>query len=195
MDDDHVAADAPGTTRRQERSAVADRVVAAAIRQLRRNDFQVLYLSEIRKLVGFVIKLGATVEEASDVAHSAFELAWRDWDLIVTNRTAWLRTVATRLFFKLTPREETLTGNPPDRPVLLSPDIHIEIADQTAKMLELLRKLPLRQALVIAWKADGFSTREIAESLGISPDAVRQNLHRGRQTLKQLLGNDEGGAA
>jgi RNA polymerase sigma-70 factor (ECF subfamily) len=40
----------------------------------------------------------------------------------------------------------------------------------------------------MAWHLDGFSTAEIAESMGLEQAAVLQNLSRARRTLKQQLG-------
>lgn len=39
----------------------------------------------------------------------------------------------------------------------------------------------------MAWHLDGFSTAEIAESMGLEQAAVLQNLSRARRTLKQQL--------
>jgi DNA-directed RNA polymerase specialized sigma24 family protein len=85
MDEDQVATRSESTASAPPRPAPHD---------CYRTEFTVLYLEDLRKLVGFVIKLGATVEEAADVAQSTFELAWRGWDSIQINHRAWLRTVA-----------------------------------------------------------------------------------------------------
>ncbi len=51
-------------------------------------------------------------------------------------------------------------------------------------LLAVLDRLPLRQRQVLAWTYDGATTTEIAETLQISPDAVRSNLHHARTTLR-----------
>lgn len=107
---------------------------------------------------------------------------------------AWLRTVAIRMYFRQITTHEVLTDTPPDRPVLLSPAVKVEITEKTQAMLELLAVLPIRQRLVIALKADGLSTAEIADALGMTAEATRQNLHRARRRLKDYLNPCQGGA-
>nr|WP_305257089.1 sigma factor-like helix-turn-helix DNA-binding protein [Streptomyces sp. NBS 14/10] len=54
--------------------------------------------------------------------------------------------------------------------------------------------LPVRQREVMAWTLDGYRPQEIAQIIGITPEAARKNLERGRALLKQaLLGPAAGG--
>ncbi|MFD3379104.1 MULTISPECIES: sigma factor-like helix-turn-helix DNA-binding protein [unclassified Streptomyces] len=45
----------------------------------------------------------------------------------------------------------------------------------------------------MAWHLDNYSTKEIAEELEATQEAVRKNLERARKQLKQSLGIAEGG--
>ncbi|KAK1186427.1 sigma factor-like helix-turn-helix DNA-binding protein [Streptomyces sp. NBS 14/10] len=54
--------------------------------------------------------------------------------------------------------------------------------------------MPVRQREVMAWTLDGYRPQEIAQIIGITPEAARKNLERGRALLKQaLLGPAAGG--
>jgi RNA polymerase sigma factor (sigma-70 family) len=185
VDDDCGRADAPGLTRR--RTSPHQAADAA-----RRAEFACCYRHEIAKLVGFVTKIGATYQEAADAAQTAFLEMWRKWDS-VDERRAWLRTVATRAYYRSIPDREVVTDNVPDYPFLLTPELQVVTSERTKEAHELLQILPPTQRLVMAWKADGFSIREIAHQLGCTESAVRQNLCRARTTLKERLKSGSGG--
>ena len=52
-----------------------------------------------------------------------------------------------------------------------------------------LGELPPRQRLIVwAYEVDGFSTEEIAGSIGVSQVTVRTHLHHGRRALRAALG-------
>ncbi len=70
-------------------------------------------------------------------------------------------------------------------------------ADGNAAMLDAVRQLPERQraCLVLRYYLD-LSERDIAETLGISPNSVKTHTRRGLAALESLVGPDpEGGAA
>lgn len=194
MDDEHGTADASDVL--SEWAFAQAENPPAPIGRSQANlatEFTHVYFNEARKVVGFLMTIGATQHEAADAAQQAFELAWRKW-WDIRNPVAWLRTVAIRMYFRQIPKHEILTDTPPDRPILLSPAVEVEITEQTEAMLELLAILPTRQRLVIALKADGLSTAEIADALGMTAEAIRQNLHRARRRLKDHLNTCQGGA-
>ncbi|MFE5126554.1 sigma factor-like helix-turn-helix DNA-binding protein, partial [Streptomyces sp. NPDC056669] len=51
-----------------------------------------------------------------------------------------------------------------------------------------------RQREVMAWTLDGYRPQEIAQIMGIAPEAARKNLERGRTLLKQALLKPAGGS-
>ena len=64
-------------------------------------------------------------------------------------------------------------------------------ADEEARVLDLLRRLPLRQRQVMALVYDGYTPEEISSMLGVGSAAVRANLHSARQSLRKYLGQEE----
>jgi DNA-directed RNA polymerase specialized sigma24 family protein len=99
-----------------------------------------------------------------------------------------------REFYRQIPRHEFPSATVPDRPILLSPDIVVEISERARAVQELLAGLPTMQRHVMAWTADGFSIAEIARATGRNEAAVRKNLQRARDTLKTRLAESQGGA-
>lgn len=148
------------------------------------HDFVTLYKSEMPRLVRFILKHGATPQEAADAAQTAFASAWETWEGIREPK-AWLRTVALREYFRR-PVQETSVECPPDevaQPLLDS----LELGEQERNVMAALATLPMKQRQVMAWHYDGFSHDQIARQMRITEQAVRQNLHRARTRLKELL--------
>nr|WP_042197496.1 sigma-70 family RNA polymerase sigma factor [Kibdelosporangium sp. MJ126-NF4]CEL23001.1 WhiB-type transcriptional regulator [Kibdelosporangium sp. MJ126-NF4]CTQ90141.1 WhiB-type transcriptional regulator [Kibdelosporangium sp. MJ126-NF4] len=158
-----------------------------------RDAFTEFYCAEVKPLVRFVMKIGATEHEAADAAQAALIQAWTDWDSIHTTPRAWARTVATREFHRLRAGPETPHEAIPDRPELLSPESVVIISERTRAALDMLNTLPPVQREVLAWKADGFTIAEIAQGTACRTEAaVRKNLQRARASLRALLAEGEG---
>ncbi len=156
---------------------------------LARSEFAACYATERPLLVRFLMKLGASAQDAFDAAQDAFVEALRCWERI-QNPRAWLRTVAIRRLPRRRPevplREWQDLADP-------APDV-FEISDETSKVLDALRRLPPVQRLVMAWTMDGFEPVEIAAEVGMTPEAVRQARARARASLKRMFLGDDGGS-
>ncbi|MEU2653732.1 sigma-70 family RNA polymerase sigma factor [Streptomyces sp. NPDC007325] len=147
-------------------------------------DFSDTYRREMPLLTRFVMKHGAGPQEAADAAQEAFAAAYPQWNSI-RFPARWLRTVAARAYFRARLRED-LPGELPERRDD-SLATGIQLGEQEREVYEALAQLPSRQRQVMAWFYDHYTPAEIAEELGITQEAVRQNLHRARATLKTRL--------
>jgi RNA polymerase sigma factor (sigma-70 family) len=136
------------------------------------------------RLTVFILRHGANGHEAIEAAQAAFALAWESWEEI-EYPSAWLRRVAYRKFLKHRDQREQAHEDVPDRPGGLCPAETVELGTQESVVLDVLASLPMRQRQAFAWTYDGFSPNETAQYLGISPEAVRQNLARARKHLRQ----------
>jgi RNA polymerase sigma factor (sigma-70 family) len=185
VDDDLPRTEAPGVTRR--RDPVHDVAADVAVAAQREAEFAAFYRAEIRKLVGFVMNAaGTNHHDAADAAQNALMQAWTVWDTL-TNPRAWVRTVAIRQFYRSSPQRQIPTDTPPDCPVLETPDVALELSEQTKAAHRLLDILPTQQRIVFTLSREGISNKEIANELKMTEAAVRQNLHRARTALKQRL--------
>ncbi|MGI5338567.1 RNA polymerase sigma factor [Streptomyces sp. CA-181903] len=149
-----------------------------------RSEFASFYAQTMPRLVVFVLRHGADVHEAAEAAQAAFVQAWERWETI-EHPNAWLRTVAFRHLLRLRDRREGPFQNLEDPPGGVCPLERIELDAQEALVLKVLADLPMQQRRVFAWIYDGFSARETAELLKITPEAVRQNLARARKSLRR----------
>jgi RNA polymerase sigma factor (sigma-70 family) len=150
-------------------------------------EFNEFVRQEWPTLVAFVRRASdVTLEQAQDAVQDALIKAYPEWSTILHPR-AWLRLVAQRIAQREVARSKTgllravvggydvTTHHDPDIAVL-----HSEHDD----LLCLLRRLPRRRRLVMAWHLDGFDNEEIAEQLGMVPATVRSNLRHARIALK-----------
>jgi len=68
------------------------------------------------------------------------------------------------------------------------PDVLAERGEIRERFEAALATLPERQRMIIGmFEVDGFSSVEIAETLGVSPETVRWHVHQARQTLRRAL--------
>ncbi|MFE0021825.1 RNA polymerase sigma factor [Amycolatopsis sp. NPDC059021] len=154
----------------------------------RRAEFVSFCHEQAHRLVGFVIRLGASPADADDVVQEVLLALFASWDSVRDPR-GWTRSVAIRTYLKSTPsaHHEIPTDAPPEQPTLISPEAHAEIVEAAKDITALLSTLPFQQRMVLAWSIDGFSHEEIARALRTTPGAVRTALRRARGTLKKIM--------
>ena len=149
--------------------------------------FAAFYREDLPRLVGFLMMLGARLDEAADVAQEAMARAYRLWTEI-KNPPAWVRTVARHEWQnrRMSSREEPI-GGVSEGSLLLRPSTDVSAWETRHDLLEAAGSLPERQREVIAWALDGYFPAETADVLGITPEAVRASLRKARQALRKLL--------
>ncbi len=148
------------------------------------------YEREMPRLVLFVtISTGLDIHAAADVAQAAFEKALPRWSTL-RNPRAWLCRVAQHeaLARCEAVRREVPVDVVPDRPDQLSAAMAAELRAEQREVISHLRGLPPKQRQVMTWTLAGFGDAEIAETLGLSTDAVKQSRYYARRNLARRLG-------
>jgi RNA polymerase sigma factor (sigma-70 family) len=160
-----------------------------------RADWIAFYESEYHLVVRFVMRNGASLEDARDATEEAFLESWalmtkqpNCWAQI-RHRRSWIRTVALR--------KHQRPPGPRHRPLLADnaeiPDIAAhgpepgELTAQTQAVLQALRNLDEQAQAVMAFLTDGFPPAVIADTLGITEQRVRDVAKRARAALKRTL--------
>lgn len=69
-----------------------------------------------------------------------------------------------------------------------SPEFHAMAVDQRTHLIAAVRSLPLGYRDVATLTLEGFAPREIAETLGLSMNAVAIRLSRAKQLLRESFG-------
>jgi RNA polymerase sigma factor (sigma-70 family) len=155
-------------------------------------EFTEFFRAEHKKLIRFVMAVGAGADEAAEIAQVTFVKAFENWDAIRAPR-AWIRRVAVNELTaaRHAARRETPLAALPDRPAPVSTTLAVELTEEARQVLAALHTLPPGQRRVMAWIIDGFGPAEIARELGVSPDSVRQSYAKARRNLGRFYGRRE----
>jgi RNA polymerase sigma-70 factor (ECF subfamily) len=149
-----------------------------------RRDLERLYREHGKRLWWALVAFSGDREIASDAESEAFAQAIRRGDA-VRDPLAWIWRTAFRI----------AAGELQGRATVAAPlaEPSYELPEPAAHVTEALRQLPPQQraAVVLHYYADR-PIREIAELLGTSTSTVAVHLHRGRNRLRDLLGDDDG---
>jgi RNA polymerase sigma factor (sigma-70 family) len=145
--------------------------------------FTAYYRDDFKRLTYFVVRLGASVEEAQDVAQEAMKEAMRSWPEI-DHPHAFVRKAATRIFLRDRQKikrvhEAALRDGAHDMTATFDTD--------TEYILQMLNALPTEQREVMAWTLDGYTPTEIAEMTGQKAATVRSHLRHAREKLIKKL--------
>ena len=148
-------------------------------------EFTAFYEGDYTRLVGLLIRVGASRTDAEDAAQEAMHVALKDWPN-VTNPKAYVRTVATRTLYRTW--DKTKRGNLAEQRItqdsMMAP---FDANEDTDKALEMLAALPPTQRVVFALHVDGYDNAEIGQITGQHLDTVRSNLRHARQKLIRML--------
>ncbi|HEX5936485.1 MAG TPA: sigma-70 family RNA polymerase sigma factor [Actinomycetota bacterium] len=149
-----------------------------------RRDLEQLYREHGNRLWWALVAFSGDREIASDAESEAFAQALRRGEAI-RDPLAWVWRAAFRIAAGELQRRRTAAA-----PLF---DSTYEPPEPAAHVTEALRRLPAQQraAVVLHYYADR-PIREIAELLGTSSSTVAVHLHRGRNRLRDLLGDDDG---
>jgi RNA polymerase sigma-70 factor, ECF subfamily len=151
------------------------------------DDWSALYSSHARDIASFLLKLTGDREEASDLMQETFVRAMRSNTNAgeLHSARAWLYRIAANLahdhhrrtavlrFVRFSGREEGASG----------------ISDPQVELVRrALRTLPFARATALLLHYDaGFARKEIAELEGISEEAVKSRLARGRDAFARAF--------
>ncbi|WP_063857248.1 MULTISPECIES: SigE family RNA polymerase sigma factor [unclassified Kitasatospora] len=156
------------------------------------SDFRAFYEGAYGQLVAHLYALTGDLGDAQDAAQEAFVRAWSHWGRLSAyeNPVAWVRLTGQRIAISRWRRARTALrswvrhgeGSPLPGP-----------GPESVALVEALRRLPeaQRSALVLHHMG-GRAVAEIAAEEGVPVGTVKARLHRGRQALAELLGEEEG---
>ncbi|HJQ94676.1 MAG TPA: sigma-70 family RNA polymerase sigma factor [Acidimicrobiia bacterium] len=151
--------------------------------------FDAFYSNEFPRMVDLAYALSGSRIAAEDLAQEAMLAAHTKWDQVgVLDRPgAWVRRVvinkAASLYQRRAAELRALARLAP-----LRGSIFLSIDSETAHVWSEVRKLPRRQAQVVAlFYLDQLSINEIAHVLELAEGTVKAHLHQARETLAPML--------
>jgi RNA polymerase sigma factor (sigma-70 family) len=157
--------------------------------------FEDFFRIAYQPLLRDVIFAGGKPHEAEDAVSAAMAEALQRWDTI-QNPRAYARRAAISNLIKNKQRgleriKERLVrrGDVPPEQAL---DPGLVVWEQQEWVTLLLKSLPTAQREVMACMVDMFTQKEIAQLLGKTEAAVRQNLYEARKKLASYLAETDG---
>ena len=156
----------------------------------RRRRFATLCEALRPDLLRFAFWLGRDRELAEDVVQEALLRAWKSFDALTEDGKAksWLLTIVRREFARSFERKRLEVT---DLDALVTAEADVLAADDDAGLAEMREALfrledEYREPLVLQVMM-GYSTREIADQMGLQQGAVLTRLFRARARLRQEL--------
>lgn len=146
---------------------------------------EALFRRHAQELGRYLVAMVRDRSLAEDLLQDTFHDALRAQEQLprIENERAWLYGIARNRALRSLRRGRRL-----QRAMVRlagSPEVAREADDALVALLDLLERelSPEVRALVLLRYVQGFRAAELAEMTGLSPDAVRQRLARGRATL------------
>jgi RNA polymerase sigma-70 factor (ECF subfamily) len=150
--------------------------------------FERLYADYQTPILNYVYRLVGDADIAEELTQEAFTRAWRARTQLVAieNPRAWLYRIATNAARDHLRRRSLIAWLPLLGSDLRLADEGIEDANLEVERMRraLLRVPPDYRVPLVLYTCQHFTVTEIAESMGLSPEAVKQRLVRARQKLR-----------
>jgi len=154
-----------------------------------------------RGIYNMIYRMLGNAEDASDLTQETFLRAYTRLETFHLGRSfsAWIRRVATNLCIDhLRGRGEATASlderleagiEQADTSPAGSPEAQTEIAEDARRVLAAVQKLPPKQrAVLIMRHIEGMTLEEIAAALRWPLGTVKVNLFRGRQAVREMVG-------
>lgn len=163
-------------------------------------EFESVFLKHYTRVYGLLFRLVGDRAEAEDLALETF---WRLWERPPARNDdlfGWLYRVATRLGYnalraaKRRSQYEAQAG-PEAVEITMPPDpaAESERGDERRRARQALQHLTARDAQLLILRHSGFSYKEIAAALGVSPNSVGTLLARAEEEFERWYGYDTSG--
>jgi RNA polymerase sigma factor (sigma-70 family) len=157
---------------------------------VRTTPFEELFRDAYQALLRDAIFAGGSLHEAEGAVSAALEEVLRQWDRI-DNPRAYARRATISLLIENKERgQERIRDRIVQRGEYLTEhdlDPGLTVWEEREWVMQLLESLPAAQREVLACMVDMFSRKEIAQLLGKTDAAVRQNLCAARKSLVSYL--------
>jgi RNA polymerase sigma factor (sigma-70 family) len=162
-----------------------------------RGAFQVLFLHFAPRIKSYLLRTGASSQQAEELAQEAMLTVWRKaalFDPARASAATWIFTIARNLRIDLIRRERHPGFDPADPGLLpeesIPADTGMETRQEAQAVQAAMRDLPPEQAEVIALFFYGDKPHsEIAAALDIPLGTVKSRLRLAMARLRQRLGD------
>jgi RNA polymerase sigma-70 factor (ECF subfamily) len=167
---------------------------AALIEQLRRQEedaFTVIYERHKTQIYNYLYRLSGSSELADDLTHDTFLSAYESLPKLRpdSNIAPWLYRIASNRFRDFLRRKKVIswlrwTDTPRSEAHLACSGGEELLPEREVVQAALSAMKPEYAICLVLRLAEGFSSDETAQILGVTPEAVRMRLSRARQMFK-----------
>lgn len=157
-------------------------------------DFEAFWNRHYRRYLTTLMAVGATMEDAYDTINDVIvDMLKKDaWARLTTNPEAWVRKAVLHTYYDQQKRQRRKREI--ERHWTLTPENYVDdgpnVWEDWQWVEQMLSTLPQTQRTIIELIIAESDAREIANLLGKTPDAIRQNLAHARKRLRANLGKD-----
>ncbi len=159
--------------------------------------FETRVLPAKNKLYRFALRLMGDPEEAKDIVQDVMIKVWKKRDTLNTlnNTEAWCMQITKNMCFdKLKSKAYQTSVSMPDNLQVTdnreTPEVKTEKSDSMKQIHQFISALPDKQKLVIQLRdIEGFSYKEISDTLQLDLNQVKVNLFRARKAVRENLIN------
>jgi RNA polymerase sigma-70 factor (ECF subfamily) len=148
--------------------------------------FEAFFWRFERQIFSYLWRMTGEEQSAFDLAQETFLRAWQHFGEISTFRDAgpWLFRVATNLALTHLRRRSARRAVPltEDEPGASDPGRAVAERDAVRRVLAILT--PKQRAALVLHEVYGLSCEEVGQALGLSRDAVKMALSRGRESFR-----------
>jgi RNA polymerase sigma-70 factor (ECF subfamily) len=157
---------------------------------LQRDALEDFFRRHYRDLIKITMFVGANEEQAKDAVAGALVAVVRSWDRI-DDPLRWATRAAINHFYKEKTRgPERLRSRLMEKGAGTAEgadDHQMSVWEDRQWVNQMLASLTPKQAAVMTLLIQGFTPTEIADLLGRTPEAVRQNLLQARRRLQKAV--------
>ncbi len=169
-----------------------EKVAAVVVNNVKEKDqFEIFFQQHYRRVYEVLYRLTGERMEAEDLMVETFLRYFRRPPENQDQAAGWLYRVATRLGYnalraskRRSHYEEKaalyVAGGPSD------PSQEVERAREQMRVHAVLRKMPERNAEILVLHHSGFSYKEIAEAIGVSPNSVGTLISRAQKEFERI---------
>ncbi|MFE8963018.1 RNA polymerase sigma factor [Streptomyces iakyrus] len=151
-------------------------------------EFDSFFRQEYPRIVLQLATEGLELQAAKDATQEAMVQAYANWEEILIPK-AWVRKVAQRIAWRTSHRnemrrqKEEKDNSANRRSREPGPEERATISEEYQEVLRTLQSLTSTQRYVMALLFDGYTTREVAQKMGVSGATVRSHIRHARQRL------------
>jgi RNA polymerase sigma-70 factor, ECF subfamily len=171
---------------------MTEKVAAVLVSEIKEEDeFEVFFHQNYRRVYEVLYRLTGEKMEAEDLTVETFLRYFRRPPTNKEQATGWLYRVATRLGYNAL-RDSKRRNHYEEKAALYvaggssDPSQEVERAREQMRVHAVLRKMPERNAEILVLHHSGFSYKEIAEAIGVSPNSVGTLLSRAQKEFERI---------